>query len=225
MSWRIPCQGTPSAGGEECECYPTVGSSIDQETTLTRIGNSFHCLFCHGYEDRGAESVGILASDMAAADPNMIMMISRMAKRLSKHVTIYTNNIPELAPGIEPLLRRANMTVDARSIASLSLVGKGPQVELSFSDGSKHVEGFLVGHPKMEQRAKHLVEQLGLGMTPNGEIQVTAPWNETSLEGCYAAGDAMTPMKVVVQALQTGGFAGGGLATSVQKDLHEKGEL
>jgi pyruvate/2-oxoglutarate dehydrogenase complex dihydrolipoamide dehydrogenase (E3) component len=169
--------------------------------------------------------VGILASDMVGADPSMVMMICRMAKRLSKHVTIYTNNHPDFASSFDPLLRNANMTVDTRSIASVSLVEQGPQVELTFSDGSKHVEGFLVGHPKMEQRAKHLVEQLGLETTPSGEIQVTAPWNETSLEGCYAAGDAMTPMRVVVQALQTGGFAGGGLATSVQKDLHERGEL
>lgn len=184
----------------------------------------FHCLFCHGFEERGAESVGALASGMLAA-PEMIIHVSKMAKRLSKSVTIYTHKNPELYESLKPLIHSSKIHIDNRPIASFALVGDGPQVEMTFEDGSKKIEGFVVSHPKVEQRAAHLVQQLGLETTPSGDIQVNPPFNETSVKGCFAGGDAASPMKAVVQAVHMGMFAGGGLVTQLQNELEEKDEL
>ena len=56
----------------------------------------FHCLFCHGYEEKNVVSAGVLAvGDISA--PMMSLHMARMAKRLAPKVTIYTDGAEELA--------------------------------------------------------------------------------------------------------------------------------
>ena len=99
-----------------------------------------------------------------------------------------------------------------------------PSVMVHFEDGTSQKEGFVVSHPSVEQRAP-FAEQLGLEMTPTGDIKVSMPFYETSLGGCVAAGDAATPMKAVLQATQMGVFAAAGLVAQLQRELDRKDEL
>lgn len=187
----------------------------------------FHCLFCHGYEERGAESAGILATG-SLSSPKMLTHVSMMAKRLSKHVNIYTNGDQEVIAMSKGLMHSNEIIFDDRKIVRFEHCEgsetKPPSVVVHFEDGTSQKEGFIASHPRTEQRAP-FVEQLGLEWTPRGDIQVSAPFNETSVSGCFAAGDAATPMKAVVQAAQMGAFVGAGLVAQLQEELDAKNKL
>ncbi|KAF9894329.1 hypothetical protein FE257_007832 [Aspergillus nanangensis] len=186
----------------------------------------FHCLFCHGFEERGAPSAGVLSTSPLGQHPAQLVSIARMAKRLSDQVTIYTNGNHTLAAQISPLIRSSKISVDARPIARLNLVDSGPQVRIDFADGSASAtEGFVSSHPKMRQRAEKFADELGLEMTDAGNVKVTAPFNETSLKGCFAVGDAATVMESVIEAMHMGFFAGVGCVAQLQEEMEARDEL
>jgi thioredoxin reductase len=103
----------------------------------------FHCLFCHGYEERGAESVGVLATGLLS-NPKMALHVGNMAKQLAEKVTIYTHGDEAFAREIVPLLKDDRFSVDMRVIASLEMGGKGSEIVMTFASGEKVTEGFLV---------------------------------------------------------------------------------
>ena len=112
--------------------------------------NRFHCLYCSGYEEAGLPSSGILAIDFAA-DATKSVALSRMARRLTKEVTLYTHGNLDLAEQIRAELakdkdaRDGLVRVDSRAIKSLESGPEYPsQVILAFEDGEKSTEGFLV---------------------------------------------------------------------------------
>ena len=103
-------------------------------------------------------------------------------------------------------------------------MNSGPAVQITFNDGSTKTKGFIVNHPSVVQSTP-FAEQLGLERVPSGDVRVEAPFNETSVKGCFAAGDAATMMKSVVTAMMMGSFAGAGMATQLQRELDERDEL
>ncbi|KAL0929817.1 thioredoxin reductase-like protein 1 [Colletotrichum truncatum] len=183
----------------------------------------FHCLFCHGYEERGASSSGVLAIGHAA-DPDVVERIAKMAKRLSKSVTVYTNGDSELSTQSEAQLNSSKIRFDNRKIAKLAPVGSGPEVDVIFDDGSSQREGFLSHLPRYEQRSS-LAAQLGLEMEESGVIKVEPPFNKTSLPGCMAVGDAATPFQGVLQSLYMAAGSGSGVAAYLQDELDAADEL
>ncbi|KAK5989826.1 Thioredoxin reductase gliT [Cladobotryum mycophilum] len=188
----------------------------------------FHCLFCHGYEERGAESAGLLAGGFLVA-PEMLRHVALMAKRLCNGLTIYTDDNEALMEQLRPLINSTKISFDNRKITRFQLrPGQDAQPDaltLRFADGTTKHEGFLASHPSIEQRAAPFIEQLGLETTPTGDIKLVSGFNETSVEGCFAAGDAATWMRSVVQAMQMGMFAGSGLVAQLGKDLDVRDEI
>lgn len=109
--------------------------------------NSFNCLFCHGYEDRGCNSAGILAID-GVANPKVSLQLARMAKRLAKDVTVYTNGSNEVGDQISAALSGSGSGIKIIN-SRISKLAKGPtkaQVTITFEDGNEITEGFLVRH-------------------------------------------------------------------------------
>lgn len=66
------------------------------------------------------------------------------------------------------------------------------------------------------------VKDLSLELGPAGEIALKTPAGETSVSGCFAAGDIAVAMRAVPIALSTGMCAGAGAAASVQHDAAYK---
>ncbi|KAG8416238.1 hypothetical protein J3458_006834 [Metarhizium acridum] len=123
------------------------------------------------------------------------------------------------------MLHSSKISYEGRKVTRLELEnGSGPGVIVHFADGTSKREGFMTNHPRVEQQSL-FAAQLGLECAPTGDIVVTAPFNETSVKGCFAAGDAATMMKSAVQAIQMGMFAGVGLVSQMNRDLDEKDEL
>ncbi|KAF2106348.1 hypothetical protein BDV96DRAFT_591064 [Lophiotrema nucula] len=175
----------------------------------------YHCLFCHGYEDRGASSAGILAIGELAA-PGGAVALARSARQMTEKVTIYTNGATELTESILLMIKESpSIQVDSRPIEALALGAGEQSVDISFTTGDSVNEAFLVHKPKCEMSGP-FARQLGLELTSAGDIKASPPFQATSVKGVYAAGDVATPAKAVIPAMSTGTFAGIGIAHDLQ---------
>lgn len=181
----------------------------------------YHCLFCEGYEDRGAESVGVLAvgelGNAAAA-----VHVSRMAKRLAKRVVVYTNGVKELEEEIVAGLGEDPVVVlDSRRVVRLEKAKEGTsEVVVHLEDGSAVKQGFVAHKPKGQVNGP-FVQQLGLELTEAGTIKTNPPVYETAVPGVFAVGDCASPMPAVVNALAMGTFAAAGLAAQLGAEPSE----
>jgi len=176
----------------------------------------YHCLFCHGYEERGAEKAGILAvEDMA--DLMHSTAVGCMAQRLAKSVTVLTHGNTTLTSEIQSACDSKGLKVDSRKIARFHRVSKdSADVEVEFEDGSKERYGFVAHKPRSKLNGPW-AEQLGVALTPGADLQVNPPFNETTVPGVFAAGDCASPFKVVASSMSMGLFAANGAAMQVQQ--------
>lgn len=164
---------------------------------------SFHCLFCHGFEDRGAASSGILAIPLSSASVVLITHVAENAAQLSKSVTMYTHGNEELAVQLDPFTNDI-FKVERRPIKRLLGESGNTSVTVEFEDGSKKEESFLVHNPQTTTHGP-FVDQLGLSTTPTGDLVVgDGPMVQTSVRGVFAAGDCMTMYKIMNGALLSG---------------------
>ena len=189
----------------------------------TLILGSFHCLYCHGWEEKGTKSSGVLAlGDIAAVLP--ALHFARQGLRLSKEINIYTHGNEDLAKSLKEALENspAAMNVDSRRIQKLSKAPHGAELVIHFEDGSKKTEGFLAHKPKGQMRGS-FAQQLGLELTPQGTVKVNPPFNQTSVKGVFACGDISSPIQTITQALYAGTLCGGGAPLQLQAEqLNQK---
>lgn len=61
-------------------------------------------------------------------------------------------------------------------------------------------------------------KQLGLETGEQGEIKVSLPFNETSVSGVFACGDAASQTRIVPNATYGGSLAGRGLIAQLQAE-------
>ncbi|KAA8644987.1 hypothetical protein EYZ11_008716 [Aspergillus tanneri] len=167
----------------------------------------FHCLFCHGFELRGAASAGVLATGLIS-QPSIILHMARMAAPLAGKLTVYCNGNGGLAEEAKREFADKPLTIEPRKIASLD--PKGEHIIVRFEDGDSKEEAFMVSVPSVSINGP-FHEQLGLELDPMGYIKTSSPHNETSVQGVFAAGDCGTLIKSVPQAIAMGSFAAGGL--------------
>ncbi|KAF7893087.1 uncharacterized protein EAF02_000625 [Botrytis sinoallii] len=166
----------------------------------------FHCLFCHGYEERNSSSAGVLALQ-SQAYYQMAIHMAETASSLSQKVTIYTNGVETLGEEISTALKASSkasdkFAVDNRKISSLVKGDQGAEVIFKLEDGAK-TESFVTHNPSTHTKGP-FAGQLGLKHTQTGDIDSSAPFFTTSVRGVFAAGDSITPYKVVNCALSSG---------------------
>ena len=190
----------------------------------------FHCLFCHGYEERQGKSAGVLAiDDIGAVGP--ALHLARNVLQLMPEVVIYTCGSEELALELMDKIKnsRSNklppMVVDSRTIVRLER-GKATKSEviLHFKDGGTATESFLAHKPQSVSAAAELATQLGIEMTPQGDLKADAPFFETTVKGVFVAGDSNPTMKFVNSSMFTGGTVGSALAAQVQQERWGQGK-
>lgn len=167
---------------------------------------SVHCLFCDGYEKRGG-SVGVLGQP-SMDDLDSVLLAFPLAHN---DLTIFTNGAPYLVDpdARQPLdiavARGAN--IDGRAIKLISQIPDGTGVRLCFHDGEDKDVRMLLSSPKSINRAASLVEELGLETQPGsrGLVVSKSSMGESSLRGCFVAGDASSSVpKIVPTALASG---------------------
>jgi thioredoxin reductase len=91
-------------------------------------------------------------------------------------------------------------------------------VTIVFDDDETETVGFLVHKPKTVLASQTLAEQLGLELTPSGDLKVAQPIPLTSVPGVYAAGDCSTFMKMVTNALASGIAVAAGVSMQLQME-------
>lgn len=133
-----------------------------------------------------------------------------MALNLNPGVTIYSNGPVSSDSAVQQALRIAlarGAKIDSRKVAKLINNGPGPEkgITVEFDDGSSVKLGMLLHRPATRNRGQHLIDQLGLKMREGtGEIFVDPVFAETSVKGCFAAGDTADMFKQVALAMGSG---------------------
>jgi gliotoxin/aspirochlorine biosynthesis thioredoxin reductase len=107
--------------------------------------------------------------------------------------------------------------VDTRAIDSLIDVEAG--VKIVFADGSSKEVAF-VGHNPLTSPQGPFAKQLSLSLSQTGDIKADAPSFQTSERGVFAAGDCISPYKVIPHAIMTGNFAAVAAATQLQAEKY-----
>ncbi|KAI5927183.1 FAD/NAD(P)-binding domain-containing protein [Camillea tinctor] len=186
------------------------------------LSGIFHCLYCHGWEEKGTPSAGMLAEgDTSTAV--VALHLARQALRMSDRVTLYTNGNEQLAKDLADALEAAPapMAVEPRKITKLVKAPERAQITIHLDDGTSKTEAFLAHKPKTTLRGS-LAQQLGLELTPMNTIKVNPPFNQTSVKGVFAAGDCSSPMHTVNAALHSGTCAGGGAPLQIQAETYNQ---
>lgn len=191
------------------ETNVTCNPSFVRQTHLANHATdfSFHCLFCHGYEDRDAPSSGVLV--VPPISGGLAVHMAQSAAQLTERVTLYTNGNADVTAELKPLvssLVESKFYVEARQIKRLISKESG-WVTVEFADGSSKQEKFLVHNPQTKPQGP-FVSQLGLATTPLGDIQTEGPFFQTTVPGVFAVGDCSTPYKVIPSAITSGCNAG-----------------
>lgn len=145
------------------------------------------------------------------------MIIAANAAQLSEEVTLYTHGYEEIATKLSPLAKPP-FKIDTRKIQRLVDNG-GSSVTIHFSDGSEKEEAFLVHNPKTTVQGP-FVEQLGLDISPAGDILAPPPFHQTSVRGVFAAGDCITPYKATPAAIASGCNSAVALTAQLQAEKH-----
>ncbi|KAI1130732.1 FAD/NAD(P)-binding domain-containing protein [Nemania abortiva] len=178
----------------------------------------FHCLFCHGYEDRGASSVGVLGVFPVVLAPFVVHMAENAAQ-LSDTVTIYTQGNEELTTQLNPVAG-AKFKIESRPIKRLIDNETTGSVTVEFIDGAQKEEKFLVHNPLTSVQGP-FVAQLGITLTPTGDIKAdAASLHQTNIRGVFAAGDCITPYKVIPGAISSGCNAAVAASTQLQAEKY-----
>lgn len=179
---------------------------------------SYHCLFCHGYEDTGKHSAGVLALSENTT-PAAATAFARSAKQMTQKVVIYTSNNNTMQTAVADVLgeRDTGITIVNRHIASIALGPEGSGVTITFGDESSVHEAFLAYKPPTKINGLS-AEQLGVELSPGGDIKVTPPYGASNVKGVYAAGECATPMKNIIQAMYMVIFGAVGMAFDLQAE-------
>ncbi|KAJ4357167.1 uncharacterized protein N0V89_001742 [Didymosphaeria variabile] len=186
------------------------------------VSGIFHCLYCHGWEEKGNPSAGMLAEgDTGAVVP--ALHFARQALRMVDNVTLYTNGNEQLAGELKAALDAAPapMTVNSKKITKLVKAPERARITLHFDDGTSITEAFLAHKPKTKLRGD-LAQQLGCALSPMQTVVVNPPFNQTSIKGVFAAGDCSSPMQTITGALNSGTCTGGGAPLQIQAETYKQ---
>ncbi|KAJ6033160.1 uncharacterized protein N7446_008549 [Penicillium canescens] len=179
-----------------------------------------HCLFCDAYENRGGH-IGLLGLQSQDLDPML------MALRLTQDkVTVFTNGegvaTDEAGQMCFEIATALGVKFDHRPLKSISQNPHGVGIQLNFQDDSNESIRMLMSAPPSVNRAADLISSLGLETLPgsDGHVVSKSMMGESSLPGCFVAGDTSTAAKIVHIAMSSGTLAGIGVAKQL---AHEEG--
>jgi thioredoxin reductase len=157
-----------------------------------------HCPYCHGYEVKD-QKTGILANGYSA------FHLARLIRNWTYDLTIFTNGKSQLTPEQTDTIKRHNISIVEKEIASLKH-NNGVVEEIIFADNSTFELKAIYSRPAFEQHCK-IPELLGCELTEQGLIKVDA-FQKTTVDNIFACGDSTYPVRAVSNAVSTGSTAG-----------------
>lgn len=118
----------------------------------------------------------------------------RLIHNWTKDLTIFTNGKSELTQEQTDELKRHNIAIVEKDIASLKHKD-GVVEEIIFSDNSTFKLEVIYSRPPFEQHCK-MPELLGCELTEQGLIKVVA-FQKTTVDNIFACGDSTNPLRSV----------------------------
>ena len=146
------------------------------------------------------------------------------------NVTIFTNGAhPEDTETKDAIAaaRLAGCVLDSRIIDKLTRAPNDEKgVDIHFKTGGSKRMGFLVDKPPISPVGQEmLVDGLEVEIIPTmfgSCLKRNEPFGETSVKGCFVAGDAGTPMTQVTIAVSQGVMAAAGISAQLCAEAGEK---
>ncbi|RZL08462.1 MAG: NAD(P)/FAD-dependent oxidoreductase [Hymenobacter sp.] len=157
-----------------------------------------HCPYCHGYEYRD-QPTGLLFNGDVAFE------MAKFIRNWTPTLTVFTNGAATLQPAHRAELAASGIAVEEAPVRQL-VHQAGHLTHLVLADGQRPAITALYARPAFEQHCS-LPQALGCAHTAAGYLEVDG-FQQTSVPGIYAAGDATTPMRAVSAAVAAGTMAG-----------------
>jgi gliotoxin/aspirochlorine biosynthesis thioredoxin reductase len=176
-------------------------------------------MFCFGYEQRGSRSAGLLTTGQLS-HPDHAITNAHDAQKFAETVTLFTNGNAALVETLSQKVEEG-LLVDNRPLKRVFKESGNENIHVEFENGEVLSFSFLVSKPDLEIDPS-LPDQLGVECIPGFGIKVTPPFNKSSVEGVYAAGDCCSPLRMIPNALNMGAFAGCGLARELPRVVPSK---
>ncbi|MFD2556530.1 NAD(P)/FAD-dependent oxidoreductase [Sphingobacterium tabacisoli] len=157
-----------------------------------------HCPYCHGYEFRDKKTA-ILASAEKA------IHLAGLVNNLTADLTLISSKESDFSEEHKSKLNQHNIRLLTKEVQEI--IHQNGQINaLLFSDGTvENFEAVYAAVPFIQHST--IPEQLGCVLNETGYLQ-TNSFQETSVEGIFAAGDCAGMMRSVAYAVSTGNIAG-----------------
>ncbi|MFN8392498.1 MAG: NAD(P)/FAD-dependent oxidoreductase [Bdellovibrionota bacterium] len=174
----------------------------------------FHCPYCDGWEVRGTP-LGVWGRGHAAAKLAMTLTL------WTKDIVVFSNGDPELEASDRAKLEQLQIAVVQNEVQRL--VSDGDRLDsVAFADGSRFQRAALFLATGCSD-SLHLARSLGCSLNDKGGI-ITEGHACTSVDGLFAAGDALKEVQFVVIAAAQGAEAALGINLSLLREsLSEHG--
>jgi thioredoxin reductase len=166
-----------------------------------------HCPYCHGYEIVGSP-IGVIASHPMSA--HQAAIISDWGPSI-----FFTQG--KFKPTSEQKKQLFDKQIQIEQSPIVEIVGAPPEIEsVRLSDNRLLSISALFITPKIHM-ASSLAEQLGCEFIdgPLGPYLQVDDWNQTSVQGVFAAGDVVQPLHNATLASAAGVIAGAGAHQSL----------
>lgn len=157
-----------------------------------------HCPYCHGYEYKD-QPMGILSNDENTVD------FSKLVSNWNKDLRVFTNGAPKFSTAQQQEISASNVTIIEKPIAGIEHV-TGQLTGIRFLDGTLEKIDALYTRPPFVQHCL-VPAEMGCEMDKRGYI-LTDDFKKTTIPGVYAAGDNISPMRSVANAVAAGSIAG-----------------
>jgi thioredoxin reductase len=156
-----------------------------------------HCPYCHGYEFKGLKTA-VLANGDAA------MHYALLLRQWTKELTFFTNGPAMFSDEEKAKLKQHDIAVIETKVERL-VQTDGNLEAIITDDGVTH--NFQVMYYRPDFELPEFVQNLNLKTDDFGFIK-TDDMIQTSVKGIYAAGDCMSMMRAVANAVAAGNKAG-----------------
>lgn len=212
--------GMPRAGGFQIETWSGKVFQTQKLVFATGVRDIFpdlegfedcwgksiiHCPYCHGYEFRGQKTaIWVNAENSGHLVP--------LVRNLTRQVTVLTNGDIQLSNEELTKFKKHGVKVVEKRITGISHKD-GQLKSIAFEDSQKQDFDAMYAGLRFEQHCT-VPAAMGCELTDKGHIK-TDMFFKTSIEGVYACGDNVSPLRSVANAVANGSFAG----ASINREL------
>ncbi|KAL5048555.1 hypothetical protein BDW71DRAFT_195859 [Aspergillus fruticulosus] len=165
--------------------------------------------------------VGVFRFETAT---ELIPLLTALPLAGNQQLTVFTDGAifdanKELQQALDIAAARG-VKIDERKVTSITENPHTVGIRMHFSEGPDQDPRMLLHSPPNVNRAADIIASLGLETQPgpDGHVITKTAMRETSLRGCFAAGDTSTSAKIISVALATGSLAGMGAAKQLALD-------